>query len=61
MKLIRSCCTLCYFLCLLLFGISVGISSFASRPAADLIFSQEVITQAIDGALGDAVSLGEEL
>ena len=61
MKLIRSCCTLCYFLCLLLFGISVGISSFGSRTAADLIFSEEVITQAIDEALGDALPLSEEL
>lgn len=61
MKLIRSCCTLCYFLCLLLFSISVGISSFGSRTAADLIFSEEVITQAIDEALGDALPLSEEL
>lgn len=59
MKLIRSCCTFCYFLCLLLFGISVGVSSFGSRTAADFVFSEEVITQAIDEALGGALPVSE--
>lgn len=54
MKILRSFCALCYFLCLTLLGVSAAAASLGSGAAAELLLSEDVVSQAVDRAVGEA-------